>query len=66
MILEPEKLDDIIFVDAATKASQRNINSQKKQEKKFTLKAEKKSAERLCDALLRNEAVKEYSDYCRI
>jgi len=59
MILEPEKLDDIIFVDAATKAS-KEYKLAKETGKEVYTKSEKKSAERLCDALLRNEAVKEY------
>jgi hypothetical protein len=59
MILEPEKLDDIIFVDAATKAS-KEYKLAKETGKEVYTKTEKKAAERLCDALLRNEAVKEY------
>jgi hypothetical protein len=59
MILEPEKLDDIIFVDAATKAS-KEYKLAKETAKEVYTKNEKKAAERLCDALLRNEAVKEY------
>jgi hypothetical protein len=59
MILEPEKLDDIVFVDAATKAS-KEYKLAKETGKEVYTKTEKKAAERLCDALLRNEAVKEY------
>jgi hypothetical protein len=59
MILEPEKLNDIIFVDAATKAS-KEYKLAKETGKEVYTKTEKKAAERLCDALLRNEAVKEY------
>lgn len=59
MMLEPEKLDDIIFVDAATKAS-KEYKLAKETGKEVYTKSEKKAAERLCDALLRNEAVKEY------
>jgi len=59
MILEPEKLDNIIFVDAATKAS-KEYKLAKETGKEVYTKNEKKAAERLCDALLRNEAVKEY------
>lgn len=59
MILEPEKLDDIIFVDAAKKAS-KEYKLAKETGKEVYTKNEKKAAERLCDALLRNEAVKEY------
>jgi hypothetical protein len=59
MILEPEKLDDIIFVDAATKAS-KEFKLAKETGKEVYTKSEKKAVERLCDALLRNEAVKEY------
>jgi hypothetical protein len=59
MILEPEKLNDIIFVDAATKAS-KEYKLVKETGKEVYTKNEKKAAERLCDALLRNEAVKEY------
>ena len=59
MILEPGKLDDIIFVEAATKAS-KEFKLAKETGKEVYTKSEKKAAERLCDALLRNEAVKEY------
>jgi hypothetical protein len=59
MILEPEKLNDIVFVDAATKAS-KEYKLAKETGKEVYTKSEKKAAERLCDALLRNEAVKEY------
>jgi hypothetical protein len=59
MILEPEKLKDIVFVDAATKAS-KEYKLAKETGKEVYTKTEKKAAERLCDALLRNEAVKEY------
>jgi hypothetical protein len=59
MILEPEKLNDMIFVDAATKAS-KEYKLAKETGKEVYTKSEKKAAERLCDALLRNEAVKEY------
>jgi hypothetical protein len=59
MILEPNKLDDIIFVEAATKAS-KEYKLAKETGKEVYTKSEKKAAERLCDALLRNEAVKEY------
>ena len=59
MILEPEKLDDIIFVEAATKAS-KEYKLAKETGKEVYTNSEKKAAERLCDALLRNEAVKEY------
>ena len=59
MILEPEKLDDIIFVEAATKAS-KEYKLAKETGKEVYTNTEKKAAERLCDALLRNEAVKEY------
>jgi hypothetical protein len=59
MILEPEKLNDMIFVDAATKAS-KEYKLAKETGKEVYTKNEKKAAERLCDALLRNEAVKQY------
>ena len=59
MILEPEKLDNIIFVEAATKAS-KEFKLAKETGKEVYTKSEKKAAERLCDALLRNEAVKKY------
>lgn len=59
MILEPNKLDDIIFVEAATKAS-KEYKLAKETGKEVYTQTEKKAAERLCDALLRNEAVKEY------
>jgi PDDEXK-like domain of unknown function (DUF3799) len=59
MILEPEKLNDIIFVDAATKAS-KEYKLAKETGKEVYTNSELKAAERLTDALLRNEAVKEY------
>lgn len=59
MILEPEKLDDIVFVEAATKAS-KEYKLAKESGKEVYTQTEKKAAERLSDALLRNEAVKEY------
>ena len=59
MILEPSKLDDIIFVEAATKAS-KEYKLAKESGKEVYTKTELKAAERLADALLRNEAVKEY------
>lgn len=59
MILEPEKLNNIIFVEAATKAS-KEYKLAKETGKEVYTNTEKKAAERLCDALLRNEAVKEY------
>lgn len=59
MILEPEKLNNIIFVEAATKAS-KEYKLAKETGKEVYTNSEKKAAERLCDALLRNEAVKEY------
>jgi hypothetical protein len=59
MILEPEKLKDIVFVEAATKAS-KEYKLAKETGKEVYTNTEKKAAERLCDALLRNEAVKEY------
>lgn len=59
MILEPNKLEDIIFVEAATKAS-KEYKLAKESGKEVYTQTEKKAAERLSDALLRNEAVKEY------
>jgi len=59
MILEPNKIDDIIFVEAATKAS-KEYKLAKESGKEVYTKTELKAAERLSDALLRNEAVKEY------
>jgi DNA-binding NarL/FixJ family response regulator len=59
MILEPEKLNDIVFVEAATKAS-KEYKLAKESGKEVYTNTEKKAAERLTDALLRNEAVKEY------
>jgi hypothetical protein len=59
MILEPNKIDDIIFVEAATKAS-KEYKLAKESGKEVYTKTEKKAGERLADALLRNEAVKEY------
>ena len=59
MILEPEKLKDIVFVEAATKAS-KEYKLAKESGKEVYTQTEKKAAERLSDALLRNEAVKEY------
>ena len=55
MVLEPHKLDKVHFVEAST----RNTNAYKhaKQEHgEVYLEKEKKQAERLTDALLRNEA----------
>lgn len=59
MILEPEKLNDIVFVEAATKAS-KEYKLAKEAGKEVYTQTEKKAAERLADSLLRNEAVKEY------
>jgi hypothetical protein len=59
MILEPEKLNDIVFVEAATKAS-KEYKLAKESGKEVYTQTEKKAGERLADALLRNEAVKEY------
>lgn len=59
MILEPEKLNDIVFVEAATKAS-KEYKLAKETGKEVYTNTELKAAERLADALLRNEAVKEY------
>lgn len=59
MILEPEKLNDIVFVEAATKAS-KEYKLAKETGKEVYTNTELKAAERLSDALLRNEAVKEY------
>lgn len=59
MILEPEKLNDVVFVEAATKAS-KEYKLAKEAGKEVYTQTEKKAAERLADALLRNEAVKEY------
>ena len=59
MVLEPNKLDDMIFVEAATKAS-KEYKLAKETGKDVYTNTELKAAERLTDALLRNEAVKEY------
>ena len=59
MILEPEKLNDVVFVEAATKAA-KEYKLAKESGKEVYTQTEKKAAERLTDALLKNEAVKEY------
>jgi hypothetical protein len=59
MVLEPNKIDDMIFVESATKAS-KEYKLAKQSGKEVYTQTEKKAAERLVDALFRNEAVKEY------
>ena len=54
MILEPEKINDIVFVDVQSKVSKAYKEAKKFHDQVFTMK-EKNDAERLCDALLRNE-----------
>ena len=54
MILEPEKINDIVFVDVQSKNSKAYKDAKKFHDQVFTIK-EKNDAERLCDALLRNE-----------
>ena len=54
MILEPEKLNDIVFVDVQSKNTNKYKEAKKHHDQVFTMK-EKTDAERLCDALLRNE-----------
>jgi hypothetical protein len=54
MILEPEKLNDIVFVDVQSKNTKKFKEAKKFHDQVFTMK-EKNDAERLCDALLRNE-----------
>jgi hypothetical protein len=54
MILEPEKLNDIVFVDVQSKNTTKYKEAKKFHDQVFTMK-EKNDAERLCDALLRNE-----------
>lgn len=55
MILEPHKLDNMIFVDASTKNTNIYKDAKKKHEQVYLVK-ERKAAERLADAVLRNEA----------
>ena len=54
MLLEPHKIDTLHFVDASTKNTNKYKDAKKKYGKVF-LTSEKKSAERLTDAVLRNE-----------
>jgi len=54
MILEPEKVNDIVFVDVQSKNTNKYKEAKKFHDQVFTMK-EKNDAERLCDALLRNE-----------
>lgn len=55
MILEPHKLDDMIFVDASTKNTNKYKDAKKENTQVFLMK-ERQAAERLSDAVLRNEA----------
>jgi len=55
MILEPHKIDTLHFVDASTKNTNKYKDAKEKYGEVF-LTSEKKSAERLTDAVLRNEA----------
>jgi len=55
MILEPHKLDKMIFVDASTKNTNIYKDAKKKHEQVYLMK-ERNTAERLADAVLRNEA----------
>jgi len=55
MILEPHKLDNMIFVDASTKNTNKYKDAKKENGQVFLMK-ERQAAERLADAVLRNEA----------
>jgi hypothetical protein len=55
LILEPHKLDDVIFVDASTKNTKIYKDAKSKHEEVF-LSKERSAAERIADAVLRNEA----------
>ena len=55
MILEPHKLDDMIFVDASTKNTNKYKDAKKENGQVYLMK-ERQAAERLADAVLRNEA----------
>jgi len=54
MVLEPHKIDTLHFVDASTKNTNKYKDAKEKYGEVF-LTSEKKSAERLTDAVLRNE-----------
>ena len=54
-ILEPHKIDDLHFVDASTKNTNKYKDAKKEYEHVFLTK-EREAAERLADAVLRNEA----------
>ena len=54
MLLEPHKIDTLHFVDASTKNTNKYKDAKEKYGEVF-LTSEKKSAERLTDAVLRNE-----------
>ena len=54
MILEPEKLNEIVFVDVASKNAKAYKDAKKYHSLVFT-RAEKQDAERLCDALFKNQ-----------
>ena len=57
MMLEPEKIDSFTFVDVQSKNTIKYKDAVKEGDIVFTSK-EKKDAERLCDAIYRNEAAK--------
>ena len=54
MVLEPHKIDTLHFVDASTKNTNKYKDTKEKYGEVFLI-SEKKSAERLTDAVLRNE-----------
>lgn len=54
MVLEPDKLNDIVFVDVQSKNTNKYKEAKKFHDQVFTIK-EKNDAERLCDALFKNE-----------
>ena len=54
MILEPEKLNDIVFVDVKSKNTNKFKEAKKFHDQVLTMK-EKNDAERISDVLLRNE-----------
>ena len=54
MVLEPEKMNEIIFVDVATKNAKAYKEAKKYHSLVFT-RREREDAERLCDALYKNQ-----------
>jgi|TARA_R110000787_G_scaffold62_3_gene189 hypothetical protein len=54
MVLEPEKVSDVIFVDSATRATKKYKEAKETHGEVF-LKKDKSAAERITDAVLRND-----------